>query len=118
MSEVSHHPSAERERQVQADPLVDAERSDVQEAVQHAVQEHRHLEAPANYEKPTTYPQYQVAEVKSGVGSFAPQLGTEYCFTSEQKLRAYLQEQRVSGFRDVIELTRWDNERSGSVLSE
>jgi len=76
------------------------------------------LRAPKNYDTNVAkiYPNFQVAEVRSGGGTFAPNLGSRYCFATEQEARDYLRQETQDGFVGQAELTKWNTETSGDQL--
>jgi hypothetical protein len=75
-----------------------------------------HIQYPENYKPVETYPRFEVAEVESGFGTFAPRIGRKYSFDSDVSARSYVAMQRALGFEGHIEVTRMDNDRTGAVL--
>jgi len=77
-----------------------------------------YLSKPENYILPTTYPRYEVANISHGAGTFTEQLaGSRFYFKSEKEANAYIESQRQLGFKGNIEITIWDDERDGRVIS-
>lgn len=73
---------------------------------------------PENYIEPKTYPRYQVANVESGAGTFAPRLGgRKFYFKSREEAEIYIDSQRQQGFRGDAEITIFDDEYKGSTIA-
>lgn len=76
------------------------------------------LRAPKNYDPKAseTYPNFQVAEVRSGGGTFAPHLGARYCFGTLAEAKQYLDDEKTDGFVGEAELTKWNTKDSGEQV--